>query len=179
MSEPNSASRRVLEGIAITVIGTAATSLGALFLPPVLAWLRGTVTLPGWSIAAALILIVAVIIVLVRGQARLKSTPQAAAPPVAVKPEFVPSSMQVKCIAALRYLDQNWVELERMFDAIPTEARGDIRHALEDLVEHQWAANLLVGPAFRLEAPALEFAKANNFPVKERTLPRGRPPLGR
>lgn len=88
-----------------------------------------------------------------------------------VQEPFAPSPLQVQCIKALRWEDDEWLsagEVARRL--LPRQPRSDVEQALAGLVTAGWAADLwgtLSGREFRLSDGGLDFARSQGFPVRE------------
>ncbi|WP_457489044.1 hypothetical protein [Tardiphaga sp. P5_C10] len=83
---------------------------------------------------------------------------------------FRPSELQVECVRVLRYFDDTWISASQISQklAMVTPPKGDIRQALEGLVEREWATDQLSSisePRYRLKGEGLQFAQKRKFPV--------------
>jgi hypothetical protein len=94
--------------------------------------------------------------------------------PVARKPQpsqqpFKPSALQIECIRAMRFFDDEWVPLEHLANDVGADtARADVRQALESLTAANWASaqyNYLHGLTYRLKGRGIDFAREQKFPV--------------
>jgi len=173
MGEPTSARIRIVEGLIIGAGGSLLTFIGALIWPPMQAWLLDDVTLPGWTIVAAGILVIAGIAV---GVSKPRRNSIAAPSPPRSAAKFTPSDLQIKCVAALRFFDDEWVRFDDLAETLEGEARADLRQALEGLAKVGWATDrlgYLDGASYRLDGGGLDFARLHNFPVRRKPKPYG------
>jgi len=171
MSEPKPAVGRIVEGIVAALGASTLTAVGAFIWPSARTWLTGEIRIPGWSVAAVIIVAITAVFVATRAIASNHSPIQPAPLAGLDQGVFGPTALQMKCVAALRFFDDQWVPFDDMAGVIADDPRADVRQALEELVRQGWAKdglNTITGPSYQLAGAGLDFARQHKFPVGQK-----------